>query len=206
MRTSSWINISPKSCTDRCSSCWWASRSKSSSSCFSLRSTCKNKYTRFQREFLWLRLTSFLLVVVVLFVDQVRDQLVQSMRNSDPTSENCLFHIFNSNFHSVFTLQITGCDFQYGSNFGVSWIQPFGSVDSPSHGKVYHNMSMALQSVRTRQSVLSWSTVQPQLFPKILNQYKSGSIDLVVKAFPLILYFRKKSFLVQKLQSKVQVF
>ena len=26
---------------------------------------------------------------------------------------------FKSNFHSIFTLQVTGCDFQHGSNFGV---------------------------------------------------------------------------------------
>ena len=31
-----------------------------------------------------LHFRGFLLVVVVLFVDQVRDQLIQAMRNSDP--------------------------------------------------------------------------------------------------------------------------
>ena len=52
-------------------------------------------------------------------VDQVCDQLVQSMRNSDPRVRIVFVHRFNSNFHSIFTLQVTGCDFQHGSNFGV---------------------------------------------------------------------------------------
>ena len=61
--------------------------------------------------FFRLRFRSFLLVVVVLFVDQVCDQPVQAMRNSDPRVRNAFVNIFNSNFHSMFTLQITGCDF-----------------------------------------------------------------------------------------------
>ena len=73
---------------------------------------------------------NFLLVVVVLFVDQVRDQFIQSMRNSDPRVRIVFVYRFNANFHSLFTLQTTGCNFQYGPNFGipsnptfrVSWI------------------------------------------------------------------------------------
>ena len=45
-----------------------------------------------------------LLVVVVLFVAQVRDQLVQAVRNSDPRVRIVFVHIFNSDFHSMFTL------------------------------------------------------------------------------------------------------
>ena len=46
IRLGSWLNISPNSFTDRCSSCRWASRSTSSWFCFSLWSA--RKITRFQ--------------------------------------------------------------------------------------------------------------------------------------------------------------
>ena len=62
---------------------------------------------------------SFLFVVVVLFVDQFRDQRVQAMRNSDSQVRIVLVHRCNSDFHSVFTLWVTCFDFQNGSNFGV---------------------------------------------------------------------------------------
>ena len=62
-----------------------------------------------------LRCGSLMLVVVVLLVDQVFDQLVQSMRNSDPRVKIVFVHRLNSNFHSIFTVQLTGCDFQHGS-------------------------------------------------------------------------------------------
>ena len=124
---SSWFNISPSSFTDRYSSCRRASRGGSSLSCFSLWSACKSKYIRLQRKFFRLRLRSLLLVVVVLFVDQVRDQLIQTMRNSDPRVRIVFVYRFNCNFHSMFTLQVAGCDFQHGSNLVFPRIQPFGS-------------------------------------------------------------------------------
>ena len=46
----------------------------------------------------------FLLVVVVLLVVQVRDQLIQAMRNSDPRVRMVLVFQLNSIFHSIFTL------------------------------------------------------------------------------------------------------
>ena len=72
-----------------------------------------------QRKYFRLRFRGFLLLVIVLFVDQVCDQLVQSMRNSDPRVRIVFVHRFSSNFHSIFALQETGCDFQRGSNYGV---------------------------------------------------------------------------------------
>ena len=45
-----------------------------------------------------------LLVVVVVFVAQVRDQLVQAISNSDPRVRMFLVHRLNSNFQSIFTL------------------------------------------------------------------------------------------------------
>ena len=118
-RISFWLNISPRSFTDRYSSCRWAGRSTSSWSCFSLWSARKSKYIRLQRKFFELHLRGFLLVVVVLLVAHVRDQLIQAMRNSDPRVRIVFVYRFNSNVHSMFTLQVAGCDFWHGPNFGI---------------------------------------------------------------------------------------
>ena len=53
----------------------------------------------------------FLLVVVVIFVAQVRDQLIQAMRNSDPRVRIVFVYRIKSNLHSIFTLQVAGCNF-----------------------------------------------------------------------------------------------
>ena len=45
-----------------------------------------------------------MLVVVVLLVAQVRDQLIQAMRNSDPREIIVLVYRLNSNFRSIFAL------------------------------------------------------------------------------------------------------
>ena len=42
------------------------------------------------------------------------------MRNSDPGVNIVSVHGPNSDLNSTFTMQITGCNFQYGPNFGVS--------------------------------------------------------------------------------------
>ena len=52
-------------------------------------------------------------------VAQVRDQIIQAMRNSDPRVRIVFVYRLNSNFHSTFTLWVAGYDFQYGPNFGV---------------------------------------------------------------------------------------
>ena len=67
--------------------------------------TRKKKYIRLQRRLFELHLRGFLFVVVVLFLNQVRDQLIQAMRNSDPRVRIVFVYRFNSNFHSLFTLQ-----------------------------------------------------------------------------------------------------
>ena len=72
--------------------------------CFSIRSARKSKYIRFQRTIFELHLRGFLLVVVVLLVAQVRDKLIQAMRNSDPRVRMVLVYRLNYNFHSIFTL------------------------------------------------------------------------------------------------------
>ena len=166
--------------------------------CFSPLTACKSKYFRLQRKYFRLRFRGLLLVVVVLFVDQVCDQLVQSMRNSDPRVRIVFVYRFNSNFHSIFTLQITGCDFQHGSNIGVpsnpnfrvSWFFiSWQSVLTTCHW--FCNL-WELVSV-----LLSWSTLR--------LQYKSSSLDLVVEAFPLVPCASAIDFLMQEFQSKVWV-
>ena len=42
------------------------------------------------------------------------------MRNSDPGVSIVFVHRHNSDLNSVLTVQVSGCNFQYGSNFGVS--------------------------------------------------------------------------------------
>ena len=106
MRTSPWIYIGPSSFHDGYSSCGWASRSTSSWFCFSLWSARKSKNIRLQRKFFELHLRGFLLVVVVLFVDQVCDQLVQSMRNSCPR-ERIVF-VLHIQFHFPLRIYLAG--------------------------------------------------------------------------------------------------
>ena len=204
IRMSSWLNISPKSFTDRYSSCRWANRSTSSCFCFSLWSARRSKYIRFQREFFRLHLRGFLLVVVALFVDQVRDQLIQSIRNSDPRVSFHFVYRFNSSFHTIFTLQVAGCDFQHGSNFGVpsnptfrvSWFYlSWQSVLTTSHWlcKLWELFSVLCHEI----------TVRLQLLSRILHQYNFLSRGFVVRAFPLVLCVFALNLLVQDLRSKV---
>ena len=86
---------------------------------FSLWSAREIKCIRFKRTIFELHIRGFLHVVVVLLVDQVCDQLVRWMIKSDQRVRIVFVYRLNSDFHSVFTLQTTGCDFQYGSNFDV---------------------------------------------------------------------------------------
>ena len=77
------------------------------------------------------------------------------MRNSDPRVRIVFGYRFNSNFHSIFTLEVTGCDFQYGPNFWVlPRIQPFGSEESSSLGNVYSRQ--ATESVNSENSSVSF--------------------------------------------------
>ena len=119
-----------------------SSRGRSSWFCFSLWSACKSKH-------FCLRFRSFLFVVAVLFVDQVCDQLVSSMRNSDPR-----VRIVCSQIQFLFPLHIylavTGCDFQHGSIRVFPRIQPFGSDDFSSLGSVHSRQ--ATESVNCENS------------------------------------------------------
>ena len=78
------------------------------------------------------------------------------MRNSDPRVRIVVVHSFNSNFHTIFALQVTGCDFQRGANFWCSLESNLsGQLIFHLLVKYTHDMSLALQIVRTRQYVMS---------------------------------------------------
>ena len=62
-------------------------------------------------------------------------------------------HRFNSHFHSIFTLQVTGCDFRYGPNYGVPSNPTFGSDDFSFLGKVCSRQ--ATESVNCENSSVS---------------------------------------------------
>ena len=83
----------------------------------------KSKYIRFQRKFFELHHRGFLLVVVVLLFAQIRDQLVQVMRNSDPVRIVFVYR-FTFTFHTIFTLRVAGFPILVFPR-----IQPFGSDD-----------------------------------------------------------------------------
>ena len=99
-----WFNICPSSFPNRYSSWGWAGRKTSLWFCFGLWSACKSKYIRFQRKVFELHFWSFLLVVVLLLVVQVRDQLTQAMRNSDTRVRMVLVQRLKSDSHSIFIL------------------------------------------------------------------------------------------------------
>ena len=53
-------------------------------------------------------------------VVRIHHKLIWSMRNSDPGVSVVSAQRHNSDLNSMFTVQITGCNFQYGPNLGVS--------------------------------------------------------------------------------------
>ena len=84
-----------------------------------------------------MRLGGFLLVIVVLFVDQIRDQLIQSMRNSDPRVRIVFFTDsvqISTPYLPCRKLVVTS---NTSSILVFPRIQPFGSDDFSSFGKVY---------------------------------------------------------------------
>ena len=70
------------------------------------------------------------------------------MRNSDPGVSVVSVQRHNSDLNSILTVQITGCNFQYGPNFGVS-------LDaSSSLGRVYSRQATVLNCVRSPVSLV----------------------------------------------------
>ena len=65
--------------------------------------------------FFELNFWNFLLMVV-----QIRDLFIRAMRDPGPGVRIVFVHRHNSDLNSVLTVQALGCNFQYGSNVGVS--------------------------------------------------------------------------------------
>ena len=111
------------------------------------------------------------------------------MRNSDPRVSIVSVQRPNSDLNSIFTVQITGCNFYYGPNlcvpldpsFWLWWLVfSWKSVFTTSH--------YMKQIVRDLQCLSSWSLVQFQQHSEILHPYKIYSICLVVTAFQFVLH------------------
>ena len=110
------------------------------------------------------------------------------MRNSDPRVSIVSVQRHNSDINSMFTVQITGCNFQYGPNFGVSldpafrlWCCFFSwkSVFTTSHCIKFCEISSVF-----RHEILSiLNNTQKSLHP-----YRIYSICLVVTASQFVLH------------------
>ena len=162
-RLSFWLNISPSSFTDRYSSCWWAGKKRLRG--FALAffwSARKSKYVRFQRTIFEMHLWGFLL-----------GPTYSCHEKFWPTSEKC--PLFTDSF--LISLHIYLASSWLWLPIRVQFwcsprVQPFGSDDFSSLGKVYSRQ--ATESVICENSSVSllWSTVRLQLWSGILHQYK----------------------------------
>ena len=96
--------------------------------------------------------------------DQCCDQLIQAMRNYDPRVRIVFVYKFNSNFHSKFTLYVAGCDFPIRAQFWCSLESDLsGQMIFHLLVKYAHDVSLALQTLRTRQCALLWCIVRQPL-------------------------------------------
>ena len=80
---------------------------------------------------------------------RIRNQLVQTIRNSDAWVTNVFVYRLNSDFHTIFTSYTTGCRLQCGPR-----IHRFGSNVSSYLGKVHAGQATA--SVTCQNSVVSF--------------------------------------------------
>ena len=110
------------------------------------------------------------------------------MRNSDTRVRIVFVHRFNSNFHSIFTLQVAGCDFKHGSIFGVP------SNPALSGHLIFHLVAkcysrQATESVNCESSSVSFVMKYCPTSTVFRNpaSVQISSFDLVVEAFPLVL-------------------
>ena len=95
--------------------------------------------------------------------------LFKFMRNSDPRMRVVFVRRYNSYLNSIFTLQATGCNFHYGSNFGVHiWQmcsrQVTASVNCENSAvyfvmkycPIFNNIQESCIHTKLAQSVLLW--------------------------------------------------
>ena len=110
-----WFNIDPIPSFNENDSRWRASRFSSLWFCFCLRSACKSFALSFNAYS-----SSWSSGMFVSLLFKFIYKLIWSMRNSDPGVSVVSAQRHNSDLNSMFTVQVTGCNFQYGPNFGVS--------------------------------------------------------------------------------------
>ena len=147
-----WLNVSPLSFPDGYSSCRWAGRSTSLWFCLSLWSARRSKYIRFQRKVFG----GFLFVVVVL-LDLFKPWEILThewelswFKDSILVSTPCIpcrYLVVTSNTGPILVFPR---------------IQPFGSDDFSSLGKVYSRQATDSVNCENSSVSLSWSTVRHQ--------------------------------------------
>ena len=98
----------------------------------------------------------------------------------------------NSDFHCLFTLWVTCCDSQYGSNFGVPTFRVQCYSRHVTRFVICENSSVCFV-------MKCWPT---STVSGILHQYKSSSIGIVVEAFPLVFLLLQSSFLCKNFNRK----
>ena len=132
------LNISPSSFPDGYSSGWWARRSTPLWFCFSIWSTNKSKYMRFEREFFW--------VFCSLLSSYSVDQVVTDLFNPwEILTHEWVLSLFNDsipNFHPYSLASYWLCLLTRAQFVCSLESKPFGSHDFSYLGKVYHDMPL----------------------------------------------------------------
>ena len=188
-RIFSWFHFGPSSFPNKYSSCGWAGRISFLWFCLGLWSACKITRIQFQRMF-FSEVSCSLSSCSLLF--KFVTNLFKPWEIPDSWVRIFFVHSLNSDLQSIFTLQATSCNFQYGPNFGVSlW-----SCDVESSlGRVYSRQATAWNCENFAVSFIMWNTVRFQLWSGILHPYKICSICLVVITFQFFLHLCNRNSL-----------
>ena len=151
-RVFSWFNISPSPSPNRYGSCGWAGRISFwvlPWPLIGLQSHLHSFLTHILR-------TAFLRFPAGCHLGPCCSSswpICSSHENSDPWVRNVFLHRLNSEFHSGFTLQAKGCNFQHESNLGV-FSDPTFRFTSSSLRRVYSRQST--ESVNCENSSVSF--------------------------------------------------
>ena len=110
------------------------------------------------------------------------------MRISDPGVRIVSVQRHNSDLNSVLTMQTTGCNFQYGPNFGVPLDASFWLWWLFISWKSVFTTCNCIILWKNLQCLSSWNTVRFQQHSEILHPYKFYLICLVGTAFQFVLH------------------
>ena len=108
------------------------------------------------------------------------------MRDSDPGVRIVFVHGHDSDLNSIFTVQTTGCNFQYVSNFDVPSDPTFSFRCFFVSWQSVLTTSYCIELWEFCQCPSSWRTVRFQQHSEIPHPYKICSICLVVKTFQFV--------------------